>query len=966
MNQPRNFALALQILLAASAFGAAAPKPPAADTVRNVHGPRSDFLAVGWALNEASGTTATNIGKRASYNGTLASDAWTSNGDGVYANAIVRGPVAASDLYYPRGTMLIYANAGAGATTLRIVASTESGAFPPEETYEFQVGIAASVDTVRMLYVNAAGAPQTINAVATYDITDTSWVPIVIRWGESGLRLDTLGAPQATNAATTGLLFRKTYNLILNAHSEGTSAGQRVHAFAWWDWQLNDRQVRELMADPFLPWRPRLVESGLYQVMHTANPIVGRPTSTTLTWQVGAPPLGDYGTYTKELDWRIAYTRADASIAADITSTGVLDLSAATTTGWAEVRSTGAGLPSTITATGLTAGTLYVWQAQYREDDGTVQAFPGGIGYATTQRTSGAYNFAVTTDCHEGVIYDSGVLELARGLDVTSNGAHDQQMRRGFISASDMLDWCFANGCDFTVDVGDSFMGKSADAWASVMNDVFKCGALYQVLGNHEKMAGAYLEVEAGEDNRLADAIVTARRMVANPTGSTYAQGGESEGCPATPYAGMGGDAYCSHVSWIPSNASCSDAMFPVVADASGTDWVNEAAARTSFESFVLFNTAGVTWEDKLGPLYDACSNGLGNYYGWTWGAASFWALDPYTYTATGSDEHDLARASIDDWQYGFVQQSWAEAALAADTSSWKFIFQHQLPGGLIGGPNGATADYYGRGSGASAPATAAEKWYWGILRQYGATGFKGHDHGFAVVEQGGAQVITVGNFASSSRFIGDSWRWTYPLDYGDPSMFGANVPQVETMRPQWGWGHVSVAADGSATYTYRQTIVDQRDIDAQSTPDTWDADHRMSGEVGEVLIVDANGDVTLSETPNDVLVLCDADDGDFLQYGWDAVIADTNWGSANDYSPTLQDWGTNGSGYATIDLAAFTEPHADAVIATGKAAGTRVRVHYAPRDLYTVTLHRAVSNPTYVPLKGTVRGSAGLHYRGD
>lgn len=952
-----NRKLAIVLLFAASCL-AATPKPPAADDVRNVHGPRADWLAVAWALNEASGTTATNVGKRSSYNGTLASDAWTSNAEGSYANDIVRGPDASGNLYYPRGTMLLYCQPG--NTAARFMAALEGGLSTSD--YYWQVTLNAGLDRVTFGYTKPGSGTLTsiiATTTASWDMGASDWVPIVIRWGERGITVDTVGA-SATDAATTGIMVRDTENVILNATTAGTSAGQRTQVFAWWDYQLNDREIRELLADPFLPFRPNLVESDLYQTMHPANPIVGRPTTTSLTWQVGTPKDDETATFTKEVDWRIAYTRADATTAADISSLGVLEMSDVDTTAWVEIRSNGAQLPTTTTVTGLSAGTLYVWQAQYREDDGTVQAFPGGIGYATTQRSSGAFNYSVTTDCHQGENYSVGT--IARGLDVTGTSNNEQSMRRGFISGADHLDWCFENGCDFTIDVGDAHMGYDHVWWSSVMNDTFKTGSYFQVMGNHERALGYGLEVEFGTLGNLANAIVTHRNMTPNPLGSTYAQGGESEGCPTDPSdAGSTGLAYCSSVGWIPSASTCTGDY--VTADATG-DWTSNGVAQTSFDSQVLYDTNGLTWAAKLGPLEPACSNGISNYYGFTWGNASFWIIDPYLYTAVGSATTTFAR-SDPEWTYGPIQQAWLEAGLAADTKPWRFVFQHMLPGGLIGGATGGAATYYGRGSGA-AIGTAAEQWYWDILRTYGAIGIKGHDHGWAHVNNGGADLFTAGNYSHFYRFTAESWRWTYPLDYGDPSMQGADVPQVVTNRPQWGWGHVTVTDADTATYTYRQTIVDQADIDTQSTPDTWDASHRMSGEVGDVLTVDSSGNVTLTETPNDVLVLCDEADGDFLQYGWDAVIADTNWGSANDYSMTTQDWGTNGTGNACIDVPAFVEPHANAVIATGKTEGTRVRVHYAPRDLYTTSLRRAVSNPTHVPLDGTVRGSAGLHYRGD
>src|SRR5690606_37539567 len=104
----------------------------------------------------------------------------------------------------------------------------------------------------------------------------------------------------------------------------------------------------------------------------------------------------------------------------------------------------------------------------------------------------------------------------------------------------------------------------------------------------------------------------------------------------------------------------------------------------------------GVTWEDKLGPLWQACANGLGNYYGFSWGEATFWILDNYLYSAVGSDRHDDVRLDPEDWTYG-PQQTWLEAGMAASTKPCQFVFQNMNAGGVQTDDIGSDDDWYGR-----------------------------------------------------------------------------------------------------------------------------------------------------------------------------------------------------------------------------------------------------------------------------
>jgi hypothetical protein len=67
------------------------------------------------------------------------------------------------------------------------------------------------------------------------------------------------------------------------------------------------------------------------------------------------------------------------------------------------------------------------------------------------------------------------------------------------------------------------------------------------------------------------------------------------------------------------------------------------------------------------------------SYYAFTWGDALFVALDPFWDTKQ--------KTNSDGWAYtlGKAQYDWLAQTLAASTAKWKFVFLHNLVGGLDG-----------------------------------------------------------------------------------------------------------------------------------------------------------------------------------------------------------------------------------------------------------------------------------------
>ena len=95
------------------------------------------------------------------------------------------------------------------------------------------------------------------------------------------------------------------------------------------------------------------------------------------------------------------------------------------------------------------------------------------------------------------------------------------------------------------------------------------------------------------------------------------------------------------------------------------------------------FYTGNTQVEDFVGLRED--------YYAWEWGDALFVVLDPYWYTTVKPHDEGTVLGSGDnwDWTLGEEQYRWLCETLANSDAGFKFVFAHQITGGV---------NTYGRG----------------------------------------------------------------------------------------------------------------------------------------------------------------------------------------------------------------------------------------------------------------------------
>jgi phosphodiesterase/alkaline phosphatase D-like protein len=175
------------------------------------------------------------------------------------------------------------------------------------------------------------------------------------------------------------------------------------------------------------------------------------------------------------------------------------------------------------------------------------------------------------------------------------------------------------------------------------------------------------------------------------------------------------------------------------------------------------------------------------DYYAWTWGDALFVVIDEFQYTminpygaaaGEGSDDPDNADQWI--WSLGAQQYNWFKQTLQNSAAKYKFVFSHNMLGGITRNISGVDAGYVRGG------AEAAGYFEWGGNNADGTSGFASHrnstDFGTTPIHQ-----LMVAN-GVSAYFHGHDHQYVYEKRDGivyqevpSPSMSGSGFSGIYT-----------------------------------------------------------------------------------------------------------------------------------------------------------------------------------------
>jgi hypothetical protein len=173
------------------------------------------------------------------------------------------------------------------------------------------------------------------------------------------------------------------------------------------------------------------------------------------------------------------------------------------------------------------------------------------------------------------------------------------------------------------------------------------------------------------------------------------------------------------------------------------------------------------------------------DYYAWEWGDALFIVIDPFQYTmnlpyvpAAGEGSDDAVTGNQWSWTLGWPQYQWLKQTLETSNAKYKFVFSHQMLGGITRAIVGVGAGYV-RGGG-----EAARYFEWGGQNADGSWGFDAQRPGW-----GGVPIhqLMVKN-GVSAYFHGHDHQYVYETRDGivyqevpSPSMVGPGFSGIYT-----------------------------------------------------------------------------------------------------------------------------------------------------------------------------------------
>ena len=226
------------------------------------------------------------------------------------------------------------------------------------------------------------------------------------------------------------------------------------------------------------------------------------------------------------------------------------------------------------------------------------------------------------------------------------------------------------------------------------------------------------------------------------------------------------------------------------------------------------------------------------DYYAWTWGDALFVVIDPFQYTmnlpyspTAGEGSDDSVTGTQWSWTLGEQQFNWFKQVLQNSDAKYKFVFSHQMLGGIPRAISGVGAGYVRGG------AEAAAYFEWGGRNADGTEGFAANR------DPGDFGAIPLHQFMAangvSAYFHGHDHQYVYEKrgsvvyqEVPSPSMTMAGFsgiytvgtnPEYETIAIYPSTGHLRITVNSTqATVAYvrsNQTGVSYTYTIAPNTP---------------------------------------------------------------------------------------------------------------------------------------------------
>lgn len=865
-------------------------KPATGTGVRNPWCPlRNDLLKVGLPIDDGSGTTVRNLGKAqdAPFGATMALTNTPTWGTGAYGDKLTFNGtnqdvtiVAASgaDLTFPRGTMMIWLEQTStiGVKTWIGGSTTTSG------------------NRIRVLQISSTNSLQVFhyfsgtNSRIDFALNEATFgvALLFVSWGEQGFSARLFGSSgevawsvgsgtPSSDIAAMVIPDGDTFKLMSAGGSVGTFPAGDLYGFGWWDWQLSERQIEQIAADPAIWSRP--MQSALTDLN---NPMIGRVTGSTayIGGMVTADDLS--GTCYFRV---VAAATLDGMITAPDTVVDVDSASQAATLG---------ALVSDL------GGARY-WQARVSSDGTNYYPLPGGMGFFNTFPAAGTpYDFVHTTDSHFG-----------------SNTTNEHDWSDGYFTDatgvnlrySYMIEDIFERTPMFTLFGGDEYFFNGPDAayeaivrWRNYINPITQSCCCFFMLGNHER-EGGYCQQAASSSTvpNQRESTILRKKFWVNPKNDTYPLGGEND----TEYLDEAGS------DWVPALDETFDATYRTNQIGDGTDGNGPPLENyyvVSCGDLDLF-VADIERPSAIGQAF-ADVNTFSPPWRFGPGQKAFFETAAAASTAVNRAFaiHKFpggvrSASSALEW-YG--RGSGAHISKARLESTGIVFTAHER----------ANVGSYTAGVG-----IPDELWMHDLLRAHGfRVCLTGHDHKWIHARKQTVNFIKGATGQSTLHFNAAADELdmfgNYRVDYLDRAADG-----VVAGRP--GYGYMVYCVDPSGmSYYFRKTWVN-----CAQDADTKDNVGTQFRDLGP-LLTGNNGAITLPETPRMILCVCSEAEGEWTVSTVPAI--ETAFGDTNRYTEP----------HAGDGASDFDEPYASGSIVyddTGLPEGEQsIYVEYAPRSI--------------------------------
>ena len=493
-------------------------KPATGTAVRNPWCPmENDKLGIGIAVDEGSGTSLANLGK--SVDAPFASS-FTCTGTPTWGTESGIGP----KLTFDGSTQVlpIMTASGADVTLRRLVFKLF---FRPTSTTGNRTWIGMTQTSGTNGQLRAWHSPSTDTltvahlggSTITFPLAEGTLCQLFVDAGEKGFgaRLFTASGEVAgtytigSRASDTGPVVLKdgdTWAIAGLGATGGRAAGDLLD-FCYWYWQLEDRMIEQLAADPSIWSRPILDD-----LSPLNNPMVGRATDASA--YIG-------GFVASESLSGTCYLRvvASATLNGMISSPDVL-FSVNTAT-------LGATLGSIVNDLG---GARF-WIASVSSDGTTYYPTAGGMGKFRTKREPGeAYEAAVCSDSRFNIDLQGGV--HSPGYFTDSSWPNNKFAYMIWDIFHTEPDWVLFGGNEWGNTAATSLSDFDAWVkWRNYVNPITQTCCCFAALGRHDREVGWRSHLSSsGTLGNQADAQALRAKFWVNPNDETYDAGGSATG----------------------------------------------------------------------------------------------------------------------------------------------------------------------------------------------------------------------------------------------------------------------------------------------------------------------------------------------------------------------------------------------------------------------------------------------------